>query len=101
MSNPESRKNDYQLEYSRQVGAYTAAIDHAFNEVGKLFECPLVNALAASIVIAEARLLASVPAEHREALLTSMNSFRPEAYADYGPTMRTEAILLKNDGELN
>ncbi|WP_418459789.1 hypothetical protein ACNT8L_04640 [Brucella intermedia] len=101
MSDPETRKDKYRLEYSRQVGAYSAAIDQAFNEAGKLFECPLVNALAAAIVIAEARLLASVPAEHREALLTSMNNFRPEAYAEYGPTMRTETIFSKNDGELN
>lgn len=101
MSDPKSRDEQFMTEHMRQTAAYSVAIDEAIQQTGKEFECPLINSVAAAIVIAEAQLLASVGnPDARQALHDAMNNLRPEAYARMGANMKIDLIIRQEDGAL-
>jgi len=68
-------------EESRQAQAMAEAIHDAVNECGKQFSPPMMNAVAAALVMIEAGILATLEPSARKALRQAMERARPGALA--------------------
>jgi uncharacterized protein YjeT (DUF2065 family) len=70
-----------QAEGQRQAEVMADAIFAAINECGKQFSPPMMNAVAAALVMVEAGVLATLEPRARKALRQAMERARPGALA--------------------
>ncbi len=72
----------WKAEEQRQATLLGEAINKAIMDTGKLFDTPILNAVAGALVGAEANILASVKDPHqRKELRKAMERARPAALA--------------------
>lgn len=91
----------FKAEHLRQTEIFAKAIDDAIQAAGSQFAVPLINSVAAAIVMTEASVLASIPdAKARKGLRNLMENTRPRAYAKAAATLNASAIVLREDEAL-
>lgn len=82
-------------EEQRQCQIMTDAIQKTIMEVGKQFECPMMNALAGALIGVEAAMVNSIPAgQPRQALIKTMKKERIRAYKTVKPTSMAQVVVM-------
>lgn len=88
----------FHAELTAQITAFANAVSEAIHTVAKQYDIPMINAVAAALVITEANLLVSVPeGGPRKALYEAMNALGPAAFEKATPLMDIELISPRND----